>query len=109
MLFLKAIPAGCILLILAILFSGCTLIESKDMPAVIERLADDQASGCFWIGGRGGSAVAGLPVAGGYGSGEVLLGRVNSSDTKLTIKNGECTIERGHRTPNSVSAPLIIQ
>lgn len=68
------------------------------MPAVIGQLGQDQASACLWIGGRAGMAAGTLipPIpAGGYGSGEILLGRLNSPNTKLTIEGDKCTIERG--------------
>ena len=42
-------------------------------------------------------AGAAVPV-GGYGSGEILLGRVNSPNTTLKIENGTCTVERGPAT-----------
>lgn len=83
-------------------------IDPKSMPSVIESLGKDTASGCFWIGGRGGGGMLTvtptpiIPGGGAMGSGEVLLGRVNADNTRVTITSGTCTIERG-----SAPAPLV--
>lgn len=79
---------------------GLPQIESKDVAGIVDKLGEDNASACFWIGGRGGGgslAITPIPTVpvGGMGSGEVLVGRVNSDNTKLTIGNGSCSIERG--------------
>ncbi len=79
---------------------GLPKIESKDMPDVMKALATDTASVCAWFGGRGGGgggAITPVPVvpAGGYGSGEILVGRVNADNTTIVIQNGSCTISRG--------------
>jgi hypothetical protein len=80
---------------------GLPTIESTDIPALIAEIAKSEAAVCIWIGGRGGSgsvAVTAAPIipgVGGYGSGEILLGRVNAENTRLVIENGQCTIERG--------------
>lgn len=88
------------LLIAALLaLTGCALprIDSKDMPGIVEQVVQSNASACMWIGGRGGGGAGVLTPAagGGYGSGEVLMGRVNSPNTRLEIADGKCTIERG--------------
>jgi len=90
----------CVVALCALVVTGCGWpIDPARMPDVLQQLRDDQASACLWIGGRGGGGAGVLAVptvpAGGYGSGELLLGRVNSPDTRLTIENGNCMIERG--------------
>lgn len=100
---MKNILIGAALALFLSLTVGCGWpIKSEDMPAVVNGLSADNASGCFWLGGRGGAgamplAGAAVPV-GGYGSGEILLGRVNSPNTTLKIENGTCTVERGPAT-----------
>lgn len=91
-------------LLIVLVLAGCSPINSADIPKVIHELAEDDASGCFWVGGRGGggglTAVPGaVPGAGGYGSGEILWGRAASSDTTVTISNGNCTVRRGSALP----------
>ncbi len=88
------------LVILLLTASGCSWPIAPDkMPDVIKELAKDSASGCIWVGIRGGagggSVIPPSPMTGGYGSGEILLGRVNAENTKVTINNGACSIERG--------------
>jgi len=77
---------------------GLPQVSSKDLPDIVKEIAKSESSLCAWIGGRGGSGAGAIPVptmAGGYGSGEILIGRVNADNTKVTIKDGSCTIERG--------------
>lgn len=99
---------GFLLLLLVGLCACGWPIRSEDMPAVIQGLGQDSASGCFWLGGRGGGAGGAVtpgapmvPLTGAYGSGEVLLGRVNSDNTELEIVNGSCKIKRGATTPDT--------
>jgi hypothetical protein len=87
-------------------------IAPERMPEVMESLSRDKATGCFWIAGRGGAgsvAVTPMPIpGGGYGSGEVLMGRVNSANTQLIIKNGECHITSGDPAPVPAEPGVII-
>ena len=85
-----------------LLFTSCGWPIAPDkMPEVMKALKDDQASACIWMGLRGGAGGGALvpaptvPMTGGYGSGEILIGRVNADNTSLTIDNGKCTISRG--------------
>ena len=73
---------------------GTPRIESKDMPTIVKAITQSSANICVWLGGRGGGgALPALPaVGGGYGSGELLIGRVNSAGVALSITNGTCTI-----------------
>jgi len=79
---------------------GTPRIESKDMPAIVKAITTSSANICVWLGGRGGGgALPALPaVGGGYGSGELLIGRVNSAGVALSITNGTCTIT-SHPSP----------
>lgn len=86
----------------ALVFSACGWpIDPQRMPEVMRELGKDTASGCFAVAGRGGGGTVVMPMpaapGGAYGSGEILLGRVNAPNTKLTmaINGATCTIERG--------------
>jgi hypothetical protein len=83
----------------SIFLGGCSIpnMESSDLVKLMEHIKSSQASACFWFGGRGGAGggVITTPVSGGYGSGEILFGRVNSPDTTLVIADGTCSITSG--------------
>src|SRR4051812_4711779 len=95
---LETILLGVVAFFVALYAAGCGWPVSPDkMPYVIAVLAEDTASGCLWVGGRGGGGGGAVPVVagtGGYGSGELLFGRVNAPGTTLTIKDGACSITR---------------
>jgi hypothetical protein len=78
-------------------------INPEHMPDVMRALAESKASGCMWTGASGGAgsvAITPMPIpGGGYGGGAVLFGRVNSPNTQLIIKNGECHITSGDPPP----------
>ena len=69
------------------------------MAPLMEKLSASSGSACLSFnvsGGGGAMTVAPVPIpGGGYGSGGLIVGRVNSDNTKMEIKNGECRIERG--------------
>ena len=69
------------------------------MAPILEKLSASSGSACLSFnvsGGGGAMTVAPVPIpGGGYGSGGLIVGRVNSDNTTMVIKNGECRIERG--------------
>lgn len=86
---------------------GLPQVGPSELAKIVEAISQSHAAGCFWFGGRGGGgglAVAPGPIpGGGYGSGEILFGRVNRPNTKLNIENGKCTIDSGPDAPSELT------
>jgi hypothetical protein len=71
------------LLGLVILLSGCSIITDADR-GLAERALHD-STGCVYVQGQGGAGAGapGIPLAGGYGQGSLVVARSNRDDAKV--------------------------
>lgn len=92
------IRVGALMLLAAVIASGCSIITDADR-GLAERTLHD-STGCVYIQGSGGAAIgaipippAGVPLGGQYGQGSLVVARSNRPDAKVRCDSTGASVE----------------